>query len=138
MSNDDLFGDEHVKRYRETDGAEGYEWRGTQCLLLTTIGRKSKQARTMPLIFGYDGDTPVIVASKGGAPQHPAWYLNLKENPEVEVQIKGEDFTAIARDAEGEERSKLWEMMLKEWPDYADYQTKTDRQIPVVVLDRTA
>ena len=107
MSEDDLFGQEHVDAYRETDGERGYEWRGTQCLLLTTVGRKSGESRTMPLIFGYDGDRYVIVASKGGAPEHPAWYLNMQEQSEVEVQVKGDRFTARARTATPEEKPEL-------------------------------
>ncbi len=136
MSEDELFGDEHVRAYQETDGERGYEWRGTQCLLLTTVGRKSGEPRTMPLIFAPDEDRQVIVASKGGAPEHPAWYLNLRDNPEVEVQVKGDKFTATARDAEGEERARLWDVMVGEWPDYNDYQAKTDREIPIVILER--
>jgi deazaflavin-dependent oxidoreductase (nitroreductase family) len=136
MSDDQLFGDEHVRVYRETDGERGHDWKGTQCLLLTTTGRKSGESRTHPLIYAPDDGRYVIVASKGGAPQHPAWYLNLRHEPEVEVQVRGDVFTARARDAEGEERERLWETMLGEWPDYAEYQKKTDRQIPVVVLER--
>lgn len=138
MSDDFLFGDEHVRRYRETGGNEGYDWRdGTTILLLTTVGRRSGKPRTMPLIFRADDDgRPVVVASKGGAPQHPEWYRNLKANPEAEVQIKDEVFSAIARDAQGDEREALWARMAEVWPDYDDYQTKTERVIPVVVLER--
>jgi proline iminopeptidase len=132
-----LFGEEHVRRYRETDGEEGYIWReGSKILLLTTTGRKSGNETTTPLIFGMDGDNPVIVASKGGAPDHPGWYKNLSKTPEVGVQIKGETFRARARDAEGEERDRLWGMMNGEWRHYDEYQEKTDRAIPVVVLER--
>jgi proline iminopeptidase len=132
-----LFGQEHVQRYQATDGEEGYEWReGSKILLLTTTGRKSGNETTTPLIFGLDGDNPVIVASKGGAPRHPGWYTNLKKTPEVGVQIKSEKFRARARDAEGEERERLWRMMNGEWRHYDEYQQKTDRTIPVVVLER--
>jgi proline iminopeptidase len=132
-----LFGQEHVKRYQETDGEEGYLWReGSTILLLTTTGRVSGNESTTPLIFAFDGDKPVIVASKGGAPEHPGWYRNLKKSPEVGVQIKGERFRARARDAEGEERERLWQKMNEVWPHYAEYQEKTDREIPVVVLER--
>ncbi|HET7572103.1 MAG TPA: nitroreductase family deazaflavin-dependent oxidoreductase [Gaiellaceae bacterium] len=132
-----LFGEEHVRRYRETDGEEGFHWReGSQILILTTTGRKSGRAIDSPLIFGEDGDAYVVVASKGGAPQHPSWFLNLRANPEVEVQVKADRFPARARVAEGEERERLWQMMLGHWPHYAEYQEKTDRQIPVVVLER--
>ena len=132
-----LFGEEHVRRYRETDGEEGHDWReGSTILLLTTAGRKTGNPTTAPLIYNLDGDTPVIVASKGGAPDDPGWYRNLVKHPEVEVQIKGERFKARARVAEGEERERLWKLMNEVWPHYAEYATKTDREIPVVVLDR--
>ncbi len=133
-----LFGDEHVQKYRETDGQVGHDWQNTQTLILTTKGRKSGQKRDKALIYGLTGDSPVVVASKGGAPTQPAWYLNLTDNPEVEVQIWGDRFPARARTATGEEREQLWAEMLKHWPPYDEYQTKTDRQIPVVVLDRVS
>jgi proline iminopeptidase len=133
----DLFGEEHVRRYRETNGEEGHIWReGSTVLLLTTTGRTSGEKRTTPLIYGLDGDNPVIVASKGGAPQHPGWYRNLVKNPAAEVQIKGETFAVHARDAEGEERERLWKLMNGIWKHYDEYQQKTDREIPVVVLER--
>jgi proline iminopeptidase len=132
-----LYGQEHVKRYRETDGEEGYVWReGSKTLLLTTIGRVTGQQTTTPLIFGLDGDNPVIVASKGGAPKDPGWYRNLRKHPEVGVQIKGDRFRARAREAEGEERERLWRMMNGEWRHYDEYQERTGRRIPVVVLER--
>jgi deazaflavin-dependent oxidoreductase (nitroreductase family) len=132
-----LFGPEHVERYLATDGEEGHIWReGSTILLLTTTGRKTGTPSTTPLIYGLDGDNPVIVASKGGAPEHPGWYRNLTKTPEVEVQIKGDRFRARARDAEGAERDRLWAVMNEIWPHYAEYQTKTERQIPVVVLER--
>jgi len=125
-----------VRRYRETDGEEGYAWReGSKILLLTTRGRNSGNETTTPLIFGLDGDNPVIVASKGGAPDHPGWYKNLSKTPEVGVQIKGETFRARARDAEGEERDRLWRAMADVYPGYDKYQEKTERRIPVVVLE---
>lgn len=133
---DDLFGDEHVRAYIETGGEQGYEWRnGTTILLLTTTGRKSGSPRIMPLIFREVDGKYVIVASKGGAEAHPAWYLNLSEDPEVEVQVKNKVFSADARDAAGKERAALWDKMVEVWPDYANYQEKTDREIPVVVLE---
>lgn len=132
-----LFGDEHVRRYEETDGEVGHDWeKGAPILVLTTKGRKTGQDRKFALIYQeVDGDH-VIVASKGGAPAHPGWYLNLQEDPEVKVQVKADKFTARARTATGDERAKLWEKMAAVWPDYDDYQTKTDREIPVVVLER--
>jgi deazaflavin-dependent oxidoreductase (nitroreductase family) len=135
--NDFLFGEEHVRRYQETNGAEGHDWReGSTVLLLTTTGRKSGRQTTTPLIYGLDGDSPVIVASKGGAPEHPGWYRNILKSPHVDVQIKGEKFHAHPRTAEGEERERLWKLMNGIWPHYDEYQTKTDREIPVVVLER--
>jgi deazaflavin-dependent oxidoreductase (nitroreductase family) len=132
-----LFGQEHVKRYQETDGEEGHIWReGSTVLLLTTVGRKSGRESTTPLIYGLAGDNPVIVASKGGAPEHPGWYRNLVENPAAHVQILGEKFPVRARDAEGDERERLWKMMNGIWRHYDEYEEKTDRQIPVVVLER--
>jgi deazaflavin-dependent oxidoreductase (nitroreductase family) len=133
-----LFGDEHVKRYEETDGQEGHDWEGTQTLILTTTGRKSGELRPMALIYGQHGDDYLVVASKGGAPQHPAWYLNLDANPDVDVQVWGDKFKAHARTATPEEKQELWPIMTKEWPSYDEYQTKTDRQIPLVVLEREA
>jgi deazaflavin-dependent oxidoreductase (nitroreductase family) len=131
-----LYGQEHIDRYVATDGEEGHDWNGTQALLLTTTGRKTGQERISPLIYGRHGDDYLIVASKGGTPENPAWYLNLEANPEVGVQVKGDKFTANARTATPEEKAEMWPIMTKEWPDYDTYQTKTDRDIPVVVLER--
>ncbi|CAN5439279.1 nitroreductase family deazaflavin-dependent oxidoreductase [soil metagenome] len=133
-----LYGEEHVRKYRETDGKEGHDWNGTQALILTTTGRKSGQPRDNALIYGMSGEDPVIVASKGGDPVHPDWYFNLTDNPEVEAQIWGDRFPARARTASGDERTELWAEMIKHWPQYDEYQTKTDREIPVVVLERQA
>jgi deazaflavin-dependent oxidoreductase (nitroreductase family) len=131
------YGEEHVRLYRETDGKTGHEWReGSHILLLTTNGRRTGNETTTPLIYNLDGDTPVIVASKGGSPEHPGWYENLSKTPEVGVQIKGDHFRAIARTARGEERERLWGLMNEVWPHYAEYAEKTEREIPVVVLER--
>ena len=135
---ENLFGDEHVRRYRETDGEVGHIWRrGAKILLLTTKGRTTGEPRTTPLIYEQDGDRYVIVASKGGAPEHPGWYRNLTKEPAVELQVKGEVFPARARIASGEERGRLWQLAAEQWPAYDEYQTKTDREIPVVVLERS-
>jgi deazaflavin-dependent oxidoreductase (nitroreductase family) len=132
-----LFGDEHVRRYRETGGEVGHIWRrGSKILLLTTKGRKTGNETTTPLIYESDGDRYVIVASKGGTPEHPGWYLNLEKDPEVELQVKDQVFRARAHTAEGGERERLWKLAAQQWPDYDAYQQKTDRQIPVVVLER--
>jgi deazaflavin-dependent oxidoreductase (nitroreductase family) len=132
-----LFGQEHVERYRATDGEEGHDWQGTQTLILTTKGRRSGEQRSTPLIYGKSGDDYLIVASKGGADEPPAWYLNLEADPEVEVQVKGDVFKARARDATPDEKPEMWKTMVAEWPQYDEYQEKTDREIPVVVLERT-
>jgi len=129
-----LFGDEHVRVYRETDGEEGHDWQGTQTLILTTTGRKSGKKRDTPLIYGrHDGDF-LIVASKGGADTPPTWFLNLQADPEAEIQVKAEHMTVHARVASDAEKQELWPIMTKEWPQYDEYQQKTERQIPVVVL----
>jgi deazaflavin-dependent oxidoreductase (nitroreductase family) len=134
---ENLFGEEHVRRYRETGGEVGHRWkRGSKILLLTTKGRKSGEPRTKPLIYEQDGDRYVVVASKGGAPEHPDWYQNLEQEQNVELQVLDEVFPARARTAEGEERERLWQLVNRQWPDYEGYQAKTDREIPVVVLER--
>ncbi|MEU8125113.1 nitroreductase family deazaflavin-dependent oxidoreductase [Spirillospora sp. NPDC049024] len=131
-----LYGKEHVERYQATDGEEGHEWQGTVTLLLTTTGRRSGKERTTPLIYQPEGDAYLVVASKGGADEPPAWYRNLQENPEVKVQVKGDKFTARARTATPEEKPAFWRKMAAVWPDYDEYQKKTSRDIPVVVLER--
>ncbi len=133
-----LFGKEHVERYLATDGEEGHEWRlGAPILILTTVGRRSGETRSTPLIYGRHGDAYLVVGSKGGSPAPPAWYLNLEANPEVTVQVKADRFPARARTAAAEEKPELWKTMTSIWPDYDDYQTKTERQIPVVILERS-
>jgi deazaflavin-dependent oxidoreductase (nitroreductase family) len=132
-----LFGDEHVRRYRETGGAVGHIWReGSTILLLTTTGRKSGEKRTAPLIYAQDGDRYVIIASKGGAPEHPGWYQNIEKTPLVELQVKDEVFQARARTATGEERERLWRKANEVWRYYDDYAKNTKREIPVIVLER--
>jgi proline iminopeptidase len=134
---DNLFGDEHVRRYRETGGKVGHIWRGgSTILLLTTTGRTTGEKRTSPLIYAEDGAAFVIVASKGGAPDHPGWYKNLEKTPEVDLQVKDEVFRARARTAQGDERARLWRKANEVWPQYDEYAKKTTREIPVVVLER--
>lgn len=134
---ENLHGAEHVRRYRETDGEVGHIWRrGSKILLLTTTGRNTGRTGTKPLIYAEAGGALVVVASKGGAPDHPGWYKNLAKEPDVEVQVKGAVFPARARTAAGEERERLWRLATEQWPPYDEYQTKTDRVIPVVVLER--
>lgn len=137
---DDLFGPQHVRAYQETGGERGYNWRGTTILLLTTTGRLSGQQRTTPLIFCAedrgDGEAWVVVASKGGAPDHPDWYMNLVADPEATIQVKAERIPVRAETARGQERARLWSRMTEVWPDYDQYQRRTDREIPVVVFRR--
>ncbi len=131
-----LFGREHVERYQATDGAEGHDWQGTVTLLLTTTGRKTGQPRTSPLIYQKHGDDVMVVASNGGSDNAPLWYLNLEADPEVTVQVLGDKYTARARTATPEEKPAMWRTMAKAWPAYDDYQSKSAREIPVVVLER--
>ncbi len=131
-----LFGAEHVQRYRETGGEEGHDWQGTQTLILTTTGRTSGEERSTPLIYGRTGEDYLVVASKGGADQPPAWYLNLEASPEAEIQVKADRFKVSSRVATPEEKPGLWATMVGHWPAYDSYQEKTEREIPVVVLER--
>jgi deazaflavin-dependent oxidoreductase (nitroreductase family) len=126
---------DHIKHYVETDGEQGHLWRGVPTLLLTTKGRKSGQLRRTALIYGKHGSSYLLVASQGGADTHPAWYLNLTANPEVQVQVGADQFTARARTATELEKPELWATMAAIWPAYDEYQTKTERPIPVVILD---
>jgi deazaflavin-dependent oxidoreductase (nitroreductase family) len=135
-SDDQLFGEEHVRVYRETGGERGYRWRGTEILLLSTTGRRSGEERTMPLIHRADDGRWVVVASKGGWPANPGWYENLRANPDATIQVKDEIIPVRASTAEGEERARLWSLMTEVWPDYDSYQARTEREIPVVVLSR--
>jgi deazaflavin-dependent oxidoreductase (nitroreductase family) len=132
-----LLGEEHVRRYQETDGAVGYLWNGVPILLLTTKGRKTGKLRTTPLIFGRDGEHYLVVASQGGAPTHPLWYLNLLETPEVTIQVRAKHYRATARTASDDEKPRLWKLVTETWPNYDVYQTRTDRVIPVVSLELT-
>jgi len=134
----------HAEHYIASGGTEGHMYKVTPpgypemivpSLLLTTTGRKSGEKYMFPLFYGEDGDSYIIVASKGGAPEHPGWYSNILADPNVEIQVGPKKLHAHARTATGEERARLWEKALKFWPPYADYALKTDREIPVVVLD---
>lgn len=134
---------QHLQRYLATDGKDGYLWDAglaggekVPTLLLTTIGRKSGVPLRLPLIFCRTDNGYAVIASKGGAPEHPSWYLNLQANPEVEVQVKADRFRARARIAGAEERAALWKKMTAIYPPYDEYQAATHREIPVVVLER--
>jgi len=129
-----LLGEEHIRRYRETDGEVGYLWNGVPTLLLTTTGRRSGEPRTSALIFARDGDDYLVVASVGGGPKHPSWYLNLTANPAAEIQVRGDHIAVTAHAATDDEKPRLWRIVTDAWPNYDVYQTRTDRVIPVVVL----
>jgi deazaflavin-dependent oxidoreductase (nitroreductase family) len=132
-----LFGQQHVERYQATDGREGHDWQnGVPVLLLTTTGRTSGERRTTPLIYQPYGDDHLIIGSRGGADTPPNWYRNLDADPDVQVQIKGDKFQARARTATPEEKPDMWRTMTAVWPDYDGYQQRTEREIPVIVLER--
>jgi deazaflavin-dependent oxidoreductase (nitroreductase family) len=133
--------DDHRELYLK-DGEKGHLWDGrpnggsenTPTLLLTTVGRKTGEKRIMPLIYGHVAEGFVVVASKGGAPQNPDWYFNLEAHPLVHVQVINEKFEADAETVTGPSRQALWDKMVEIWPPYADYQKKTEREIPIVLL----
>jgi deazaflavin-dependent oxidoreductase (nitroreductase family) len=127
--------DSHVRLYRLSRGRIGGRVRGVDILLLDHVGRRSGKRRTTPLLYIEDGENLVIVASKGGSPKHPAWWVNLRANPETAVQVGGERRRIRAREAEGSERERLWPRVVEAWPDYENYQRRTERRIPVVVLE---
>ncbi len=126
----------HMRRYLETGGQDGHIWEGVPTLLLTTTGRRSGQPRTTPLIYGRDGERYLVVASRGGAPAHPAWYENLAAQPEVQVQVMADRFRAHARTATAAEKPALWKKMAAIWPPYDEYQARTTRDIPLVIVER--
>ncbi len=127
---------DHLQRYRDSDGEDGHMWRGYPTLLLTTTGRKSGTDITTPLIYGEHEGRYLVVASRGGAPEHPQWYKNLSVNPTVGVQIKADKFRAVARAADYKEKPPLWRLMAGVYPPYDEYQSRTEREIPVVILER--
>jgi deazaflavin-dependent oxidoreductase (nitroreductase family) len=127
---------DHITKYVQTNGEDGHIWRGVPTLLLTTTGRRSGERHLLPLIYGRAGASYLVVASKGGAPTHPAWYQNLVGQPEVDVQVGSEKFKARARTAGAEEKPGLWQTMTSIWPAYDEYQQRTSRPIPVVILER--
>lgn len=129
-----LLGEDHIRAYRETDGAVGHLWNGAPTLLLTVRGRRTGEPRTVALIYGTDGDDHLVVASMGGAPVHPQWYRNLVAEPRAEIQVKEAYLPVVARTARADEKPRLWAIMRAVWPNYDAYQARTDRDIPVVVL----
>lgn len=138
--------DAHLALYLRTDGAQGHLMdfspaggpAQTPCLILKTTGRKSGEPRLLPLIYGKDDGRFVIVASKGGAPKHPAWFLNLQSTPEVEFQVLDKKYKGVARIAEGSERERLFAMMAEIFPPYLVYKSRTAREIPVVLIEPTS
>jgi deazaflavin-dependent oxidoreductase (nitroreductase family) len=126
----------HIRRYVESDGRRGHRWSGVHTLLLTTRGRRSGKLRRTALIYGRDADRYLVVGSSGGAKRHPSWYLNLVEDPDVQVQVSGERFGASTVPATGKEKARLWQVMASMWPDYDRYQAKTELDIPLVILER--
>jgi F420H(2)-dependent quinone reductase len=133
-----IFAGLHRSLYRRTGGRVGGKMGKVPVLLLTTTGRKSGQPRTQPLSYTEAGDGYAVIASKGGAPQHPLWYLNLQANPLADVTVGRETRKVRARDTEGEERQRLWHALADLYPGYDKYAQKTTRQIPVVVLEPVA
>lgn len=129
-----LVGEDHVRAYRDTGGETGYLWNGVPTLLLTVTGRRTGRALTSALIFGRDGDDYLVVASMGGAPRHPSWYLNLQANPAAGIQVQADELAVVARTASAAEKPRLWKIMTDVWPNYDVYQSRTDRDIPVVLL----
>ena len=129
-----LFGNEHVRQYEATGGKIGHDWNDTSCLVLRTTGRKSGKGRKFPLIYGRDGNDYVVVASKGGAPDHPGWYKNLVAHPEAEIQVWDKVIPVTARTGSAADKARVWSTMTAQWPDYDKYQKSTQRDIPVVLL----
>lgn len=125
-----------IDEFRANKGETSGPFKGRLLLLLTTTGAKTGQSRTTPLVYSRDGNRVVIIASKGGAPTHPAWYLNLVAHPEVTLEVGAEKFKARASVVEGAERDRLYAQHAAAMPAFNEYQQKTKRRIPVVVLDR--
>jgi deazaflavin-dependent oxidoreductase (nitroreductase family) len=128
----------HIRDYVESDGKKGHLWRGMTTLLLTTRGRKSGKLRRTALIYGRDGENYLLVASTGGGPRHPNWYLNLVENPLVEIQVQEKKIKAWARTADAQEKERLWPVMSKIFPTYDNYIVKArqaGREIPLIILE---
>ena len=126
---------DHVEQYLSTGGQEGFIWEGAECIILTTTGRRSGKLRRTPLIRVAHGDGYLVVASMGGAPQHPQWYLNITANPEVTINDRAEAHELVARTATAEEKAALWAVACEQWPAYADYQAGTERDIPLVICE---
>jgi deazaflavin-dependent oxidoreductase (nitroreductase family) len=127
---------EQVARYEESGGTEALTLRGVPVVILTTVGARSGKLRKAALMRVEHDGVYAVVASLGGAPTHPVWYHNVRANPQVELQDRTEKWDMVAREVTGDEKALWWERAVAVWPDYADYQARTDREIPVVVLER--
>ena len=127
---------EQVARYEGSGGTEGLTLRGVPCVILTTVGARSGRLRKAALMRVEHDGVYAVVASMGGAPRHPVWYLNAVAHPQVELQDGPQRWDAVAREVTGEEKAVWWERAVAVWPDYAAYQRRTDRQIPVLVIER--
>lgn len=125
----------HINDYLETNGKKGHLWKGVPTLLLTTRGRKTGKLRRTALIYGREGDSYVVVGSVGGAKNHPLWYLNLQAEPQVTLQVGPDVIPGRARTANKDERERFWPRLAEIWPDYDNYQKKTRREIPIVIIE---
>jgi deazaflavin-dependent oxidoreductase (nitroreductase family) len=129
-----LIQDANTRMYRVSGGRIGGRYDKAPVLILHHVGRKSGEKRETPLIYLQDGEDIVIVGSMGGSPKHPAWYLNVRDRPEIEVEIKGRRLPVHARAATPEERERLWPALLEMWPAWEDYGRRTEREFPILVL----
>lgn len=136
MADQSDFNKQIIEEFRANGGETSGVFKGRPLLLLTTTGAKSGESRTTPLVYTKDGDKVVVIASMGGAPKHPAWYLNLAANPGVTVELGTEKFEASASPVEGAERDRLYAKQAEMMPAFTEYEQKTTRRIPVVVLER--
>ncbi len=128
---------EHNRQLIEQFRANGRQLGDRPVLLLTTIGARTGQPRTTPMMYVFDGDTLLVIASNAGAPRHPNWYLNLRADPHVTVEVRGEKYDALARPVTGAERTARWESITSQYPFFVEHQSKVRREIPVVALERT-
>jgi len=132
------FNEQVIDEFRANGGKVGGAFEGSRLLLLRTTGAKTGRSRVKPLVYRRDGDRLVVFGTKGGSPTHPEWFYNIRANPRVTVEVGSDRFEADARVAPPDERERLWRLQTQDVPVFADYQKKTDRTIPVVILERVA
>jgi deazaflavin-dependent oxidoreductase (nitroreductase family) len=132
------FNEKIIDEFRANGGKVGGAFEGSPLLLLQTTGAKTGRTRVKPLVYRRDGDRLVVFGTKGGSPTHPEWYHNVRANPRVTVEVGSDRFEADARVAPPDERDRLWRLQTQDVPVFADYQKRTDRTIPVVILERVA